>query len=441
MIVREFRQANWQWVTIGMTAVVILCWAILLLSTMPPRSVVMATGPEGGDYQKIGKRYQVALARAGIRLKLVTTAGSLENLALLRDPRSDVNIALLRGGSVDKDEGQLESLGTVFYETLWVFHRGGLEGLTPSSLIGRKVSIGPVGSDSHTLMLDLLKRNGIDHKVELLAFGSQEAADKVLSREIDVVAMLASWETPVVQQLIADERVELANAPTADAYVALYPFLSKVTVPRGVGDLAKDLPSADATLLALKISLVVRKDLHPAIQYLLLSAAEQSQWGLGMFQSAGRLPAAEGIEPPLSSEAVQFYKSGLPFLHNYVPFWMASLVGRLLFLLIPTVAVLYLMVRFLPMLYGPLMRRKVLRLLGELRFLKDDIAAGGGTANNTQLMTRLDQLERQAHRLRMPIADESMYLLQQIAVVRNQLHAGQAFPSVVRHRASLTNGR
>src|SRR5262245_27081955 len=144
MIVREFRQANWQWVTIGITAVVILCWAILLLSTMPPRSVVMATGPEGGDYQKIGKRYQVALARAGIRLKLVTTPGSLENLALLRDPRSDVNIALLRGGSVDKDEGQLESLGTVFYETLWVFHRGGLEGLTPSSLIGRKVSIGPV---------------------------------------------------------------------------------------------------------------------------------------------------------------------------------------------------------------------------------------------------------------------------------------------------------
>ena len=132
----------------------------------------------------------------------------------------------------------------------------------------------------------------------------QEAADKLLAGEIDAAATLASSDAPVVHQLIADERVELLNMARADAYIALYPFLSKATVPRGVGDLAKDLPPADVTLFASKASLVVSKDLHPAIQYLLLNTAVQIHSGVGMFHRAGRFPAAEGIELPLSSEAV-----------------------------------------------------------------------------------------------------------------------------------------
>jgi TRAP transporter TAXI family solute receptor len=432
MIIKEFLRANWHLVTIAATAVAAVSAAFFLLRTMPPGTVVMATGAEGGGYQQMGRRYQAALARAGVELKLVPTPGSLENLALLRDARSEVDVALVQGGSVGQDQGdqgELESLGTLFYEPLWIFHRIGLEMPTMASLRGRKLSIGPVGSGSHALLRELLKRNDVDDQAgDLLALQPQEAADKLLAGEIDAAALLASWDAPVVRRLIVDERVELANAPRADAYVALYPFLSKVTVPRGVGDLAKDIPPTDVTLFAPKASLVVRKDLHPAIQYLLLSAAVQIHSGANMFHPAGRFPAAEGTELPLSREAVQFYKSGQPFLQNNLPFWMASLVGRLLVLLIPIVAVLYPLMRFIPALYGWLMRRRIARLYGELRFLDDDITAGGAAADRLQLIARLDQLEKQAKQLRMPIAYESMmYLLRnQIAVLRSRLVAAQS---------------
>ncbi|MBX9828541.1 MAG: hypothetical protein K2Y27_26565 [Xanthobacteraceae bacterium] len=426
MAVREFLRANWHVVTIAVTAGVIAFAAVFLVSTVPPRTITMATGPEGGGYQVIGRRYRALLAGKGVELKLVATAGSVDNLALLRDPRSGVDIALIQGGSVGKEPGELESLGTLFYEPLWLFHRGALQGETLAALRGRKVSIGPVGSGSRALLVQLLERNEVDQGfAEFLALPPQEAADKLLAGEIDAAALLASWDAPVVQQLITDERIELLNMARADAYVALYPFLSKVTVPRGVGDLAKDLPPADVTLFASKASLVVRADLHPAIQYLLLSTAVQVHSGVTMFNRGGRFPAAEGIELPLSNEAVQFHKSGQPFLQHNLPFWMASLVGRLLVLLIPIVAVLYPMMRFLPALYGWLMRRKIARLYGELRFLEDEIA-GAGAANAAQLMARLDHLEKQASQLRMPIAYESLlYLLRNhIAVVRNRLAAG-----------------
>jgi hypothetical protein len=206
--------------------------------------------------------------------------------------------------------------------------------------------------------------------------------------------------------------------------VALYPFLSKVTVPRGLGDLEKDFPPTDVTLIAPKASLVVRRDLHPAIQDLLLTAAMQIHSGGGVFHGAGRFPAAEGIDLPLSKAANQFYKSGPPFLQNFFPFWIASLVGRLLVLLIPIVAVLYPMMRFLPAVYDWLMRSKIARLYGELRFLEDEIVVRN-TANRTELAARLDQLEKEANRLRIPNTYESMmYLLRnQIAIIRERLKA------------------
>jgi TRAP transporter TAXI family solute receptor len=425
MALREFHLSNWHLLTIAVAAGVIVCAAVLLLSSMPPRSIAMATGPEGGGYYEIGRQYQELLARSGVELRLVPTAGSVENLALLRDPKSGVDMALVQGGSIGNSAGELESLGTLFYEPLWIFHRGGVEGATLAALRGRKVSIGPVGSGSHALLLRLLKLNEMDQGVELFTLPPEDAADKLLAGEIDAAALLASWDAPVVQQLITNDQVELLNLARADAYVALYPFLSKVTLPRGVGDLAKDLPPGDVVLFASKASLVVRKELHSAIQYLLLSTAVQIHSGVSMFHRAGRFPAAEGIELPLSREAVHFYKSGQPFLQHNLPFWMASLVGHLLVLLIPAIAVLYPMFRFLPGLYGWLMRRKIARLYGELRFLEDEITDAGPT-DGAQLTARLDRLETQANQLRMPIVYESMmYLLRHhISIVRNRLTTG-----------------
>ena len=411
-------------VTIAMTAGAVFCAAIVLLGTMPPGEIVMATGPEGGAYQEVGEQYKGALQRSGEHLRLVASAGSVENLALLLDPRSDVNIALIQGGTIRKDEApELESLGALFYEPLWIFHRGEWRGLTLESVRGRRVSIGPPGSGTSTLSLELLKRNDLDKQVgELLALQPQAAAEKLLAGEIDVAFIIASWDAPAVQRLLADERISLADVSRADAYVALYPFLSKVTVPAGVGDLAKHLPPKDVTLLAPTASLVVRKDLHPAIQYLLLSTALQIHSGVGIFHRAGHFPTAEGVDLPLSDVAVQFYRSGQPFLQKALPFWMASLVGRLLLLLIPIFGVLYPMARFLPELYNWLMRSRISRLYGELKFLENEITANG-SADTRDLTARLNKLEKEANDLNVPIAYVTMvYLLrEQVAIVRDQL--------------------
>src|SRR5262245_25361992 len=420
MPIRAFLHHHWPTVTIAVTAAAIGCAALVMLRNMPPHRIVMATGPEGSAYQEDGKRYQAALAKAGVEVQLRSTAGSVETAALLRDPRSGVSVGLLQGGVVGVMQGGgaantagLESLGTVAYEPLWWFRRRENEGVGVDGLRGRKIAIGPPGSGTRALSLELIKRFGMEPQVgELLALGPREAAEKLKAGEIDVAFMMTSWDAPVVQELLADERVALSGFPHADAVVALYPFLNNVIVPRGVTDLTRDQPPADVTLIATKTSLAVREDLHPAIQYLLLNAAREIHSGPSIFNHANAFPAAEAIDMPLSSEAARFYKSGLPFLHDYFPFWMAALLGKLTILLIPILGVLYPMMRFLPALYDWAMQSKVLRMYGELRLLEDEMANARSGRDMGEVITRLDRLEEQANHLRVPVAYASqLYML------------------------------
>jgi hypothetical protein len=276
------------------------------------------------------------------------------------------------------------------------------------------------------LALQLTQLARTEGQYSALSLAPRAAADKLLAGQIDVAFMMTSWESPAVQQLLADERIALSSFPHADALVAIYPFLSKVVVPRGVTDIAKDRPPTDVALIATKASLVVRRDLHPAIQYLLLNAAAKIHSGPSIFNHPNQFPAAETIDIPLSEEALRFYRSGPPFLNDYFPFWIAALMGKLAILLVPILGVLYPMTRFLPRIYDWVMRSKVLRMYRELWVLEDDDMTRGGRhrSRTRELTARLDHLEKQANHLRMPVAYASMLysLRDHIGLVRDALN-------------------
>jgi hypothetical protein len=292
------------------------------------------------------------------------------------------------------------------------------------SLRGRRISIGPEGSGTRALAIELLARNGIDGRfASLLPLAPEEAGERLIRGEIDAALMLASWEAPVVQRLLAEESIELASFPRADAYVALYPFLNKLTVPAGAADLAQDRPPSDVILFAPKASLAVRQDLHPAIQYVLLEAAERIHSGPGVFHGPRQFPAAESVDLPLSDTARQFYRSGRPFLQRHLPLWLAGLIERLLVLLIPLVGVIYPVVRFTPTLYAWEIRRRIFRMYGELRQLEKDLESSRAGESRQDLRARLDRLEEKASHLRVPTfyADLLYALRLHISVVRERL--------------------
>jgi TRAP-type uncharacterized transport system substrate-binding protein len=374
-----------------------------VLRPTPPRSVAMAIGPQGSFEAELGKRYRELFARDGIDLRLVPSAGAVENVARLRDPKSGISIAIIPGGITNREESpRLVSLGTLFYEPLWLFsYNQRLE--TREQLPNLRISIGPEGSASRKLALEFLARVGVfEQKSTLLSLTPQESSAKLLNGDIDAAVLMGAWETPAVRQLLVAKDIDLAPIRRADAFVDLYPFLNKLVLPAGVANLAENRPPTDVLLVAPKASLVVRDDLHPAIQYLLLQAASQIHSQPGVFHKEGQFPAPESIDLPLSTHARQFYKTGSPFLQRNLPFWLAVLAQQLLVLLVPVVGVLYPLLRFSPQIFMSIQSRRVYKLYSELRLLERQLASAESTKDDKYFTERLDPLEDRASRLWVP---------------------------------------
>jgi len=364
----------------------------------------MATYPEGSLNAELVKRYREILARDGINLNLEPSEGAVEALARLKDSKSATSIALVPSGlTTERDSPELASLGTLFYQPLWIFSRHGAVRRHGQPGLFR-ISIGPEGSSSRALSLRLLGRAGIiDQKsTTLLSLTPLESAQKLLHGEIEMAIFLDGWESPAVQQLLNSKDVRLESAPRADAFVALHPYLNKLVLPVGVIDMAEPRPSTDVVLIAPKSSLVVRRDLHPAIQYLLLEAAVEIHSPPRMFQAAGQFPAAESIDLPLSPYALEFYKAGPPFLQRHLPFWLAVFLEQPLVWLIPLLAVLFPLLRVAPTIYDWVEKRRIYKLYSELKRLEDEVSLAVPGRTSRDLIEHLDHLKNRASRLSVP---------------------------------------
>jgi TRAP-type uncharacterized transport system substrate-binding protein len=384
-------------VTVG-----VMLWALIAaLRPLPGRHLSMATGPAGSTYAHEAEKYRKILARDGVDLRLVPTNGAVDNLGLLRDPRSGVSVGFVQAGSIDEDQAQdLESLGTVFYEAVWIFCRCSGELFANGSIL--RLSIGPVGGADRPLALKLLALNGIaESRLELHAYAPEEAEQALLAGKLDAVLILTGWDSPVVQRLARAPDVRLFEFHRADAYVALDPTLTKLVLPRGVADLAHDRPPEDTTLIASKASLAVRRDLHPALQFLLWRAATEVHERAGMFQRAGDFPAAEEIDLPLSDVARHQFRAGPSLLQRTLPFWLAELVQRLLILVLPVAGIIYPLWSLAPRIYRWQMQRRIYRIYGELIGLERELRRAPSRVDLTE---RLDALDRRVLELKVPRA-------------------------------------
>ena len=398
--------------------------AMVLLFKPPPRRVVIAAGPAGSSAWRFAEQYRAIMARQGVVLEVLTTTGPLDNLARLSDPAGRADIGLLPGGTTStEDSPGLVSLGTLFYTPIWVFHRGRLPAVGGSWPRDIRVALGAEGASPGDLGWRRLRAVGYPEDAPRpLTLEPAAAAESLQQGRVDMVAMVEPWEAHEVHVLLAADDVQIADMPRIDAHVALNPYLSKLMLPQGVADLVRNRPPRDVVLMAPKVSLVVRRDLNSAVQYLLLEAATEVHGGAGIFQRAGQFPAPERDDLVLSRAAESYYKSGTPVLQRHLPFWIAVALTQLGLVLLPVVGIAYPVLRGAPALYRWWMRSRLNRLYAELKLVEAAVAARS-EGPHEELASQLDQLAERASGMRVTSAYlQTIYFLRQhIDLVRSRL--------------------
>lgn len=374
----------------------------------PPKKIVISTGSESGAYYQFAQRYATLLAKNGVTLEVRASAGSLENLERLKN--NEAQVGFVQGGVVPprddpdaEEESELLSLGSLFYEPVWVFYRGDKTLTRLTELKGKRIAIGQEGSGVRQLAQQLLEANEISAGDLLVPLAGLVAAEELQQGRIDAAFIIAAEKAPVVQVLLRSPGIKVMSFAQSGAYQRRFPFLTKLTFPHGVADLVRDFPPEDIKVLAPTANLIIRDDLHPALQTLLLQAASEVHGKSGFFQDAGEFPSYKDQMLPLSPEAARYFKSGASFLQRYLPFWLAVLVDRLIVMLVPVFVLLIPLLKVAPAIYNWRVRSKVFRIYGELKFLEDDVKNHFDPAKLGEYRSRLDALDDEASVLHVPL--------------------------------------
>ncbi len=455
-------------------AVGLVAAAYVYLDPQPPKRVTLATGPDGSAYAGFGQRYAMALRGDGVEVELRPTEGAADNLRLLRE--GEVDLAFIRGGLADPvadEEAGLMSLGSLFYEPLWVFYRKPVvvdEGAAmaalavksgktagrprskspaaaapasaptvataaasakassaaaPSNAVGAasdrietldrfkglRLSVDLAGSGVPEIVDKMLEANRIDSGDLVLSnLEPARAVDALLAGELDAVVLASAPESPLVQRLLRAPGIGLMDFAQSEAYTRLFPFLSEVSLPRGVVDLADDLPPSGVSMLAATTSLLSTDDTHPALRDLFARHAQRIHGGSGWFNRARDFPNTRTSELPVSPEGDRAINGSPPFWDRYLPFWASNLLERMWLVIGGLIVLLLPLSRIVPPLYTFQVRRRVFRWYARLREIESRMERGEG--NRSEWLDEIDELDRVANGVTVPLSHaEELYAL------------------------------
>jgi TRAP-type uncharacterized transport system substrate-binding protein len=411
----------------------IVSLALIYFLPSPPSKVTMATGFKGSTVEYFGRQYREIFARSNIELDLrETVAGVMENLKLLQDPQSDVQIAFMSAGVSDgKHAPGLLSLGSVYNAPIWIFYSSNEPIERLSQLKGKRVAVGPIGSITRAEAEQILGKAGVNSEsATLLPFGGTAAVEAMNDGKVDAVWIIGAPDAPAVHSLLHNPNLRIMGFQTAEAFTRMFPELARLTLPQGIIDIDRNIPPNDLPLIGTTVKVLVRSDLHPEIVQLLLQTMVEVHSGANVFQRAGEFPNGTDIEYPVAPAAIDFYKNGPSFMQRHLPLWLSVHAQRAIAVLVAAIALGLPTIRFLPVAYNWITRRRLFYWYAQLKALEASFDAGPMDQHLVEKQSEIERIEEAVSHIRFPLtfSDQLYNLRSHIDIVRRKIATRQNTP-------------
>ena len=391
----------------------------------PPSKVVMATGNKGGIFPYYGWLYREIFARFNIELELRETTGGTENLKLLQDPGSGVQIGLVVGGVSDgKHAPELLSLGTVGNTPFWLFYSSNEPFDRLSQFKGKRIAAGLVGSGPRLSAERILGKAGLNSEnVTFLPFAASAAVEALNDGKVDAVWTAGAPDAPAVRSLLQNPSVHVMSFPTAEAFTIIFPELDRLVLPRGVIDIDRNIPPTDVPLIGTTTKVLVRSDLHPEIVQLLLQAMVEAHGARAIFQRSGEFPNATDTEYPVAPAAIDFYKNGPSYMQRHLPLWLSVHVQRAIAVLVAAIAIGFPLFKLLPLAYNWITRRRLFYWYAKLKALEASFDADPMDIHSADTRAEIERIEDAVSHIHIPLtfSDQVYNLRSHIDIVRRKI--------------------
>ncbi len=380
--------------------------AIHYINPAPPKKIVISAGGASVNNRAYSAIYGALLKQHGVELEIRESAGDVENIRLLKDESSGVDLAFVQDGVARAEgAGALQSLGSLYYEPAWILCRCSERLGHLSKLKGKRIAVGPVGDGSNVLAMRLLRASGVNvSNAHLSKLTGDAAVDALQAGRIDAAIIVDMSDSVLVKRALKDPRIHLISLDDAEALSRQNSYLHHLILPESSIDIAHNIPSKSVHLVAPTTMLVKSENMHPALVYLMMKIIKQIHNGPGILHAKDAFPSIEGFDFPLSTQADNFYRNGPPFLDKYLPFWASTFISRTFIVIVPLLAILLPLSKIIPLAYRTFMRWRLFRYYGELRYLETQINNEQTEFNRDYYCQKLDEIESRAISIKLPIS-------------------------------------
>ena len=405
---------------------VLVATVLVIYFTIPklPDTLKIAAGQPGSYFYETAEIYKKYLAKQGVELEIIQTKGAADSLALLNDNK--VDLAFAHGGLTTKKESpDLVSLGSISYEPLWVFQRKNTKILTDiSQLKGMKVATGEKGTGVEVIASKIFKAEGVNEgNTTILYMDIKEAAERLIQGNIDAAVFMDPPENEIIREFFSSSVINEVSLQDSEALRRRFRYLHVIKIPPSGIDLALEQPHSELLTIAPTAYVAINKKLDAALQYLLLSIIDEVHHDPTLISDENEFPSDKDVDLPLSQDADIYYTKGKPFLQQYLPFQVASLLERLIKVLLPLLLVGAPIFAYAPAVYNWHFRQKLQKRYKSLIEIEEQLANNRSNKSVTEFELMLFDVEKKLNDEKIPssFTNQVFILREHIELVQRKI--------------------
>jgi TRAP transporter TAXI family solute receptor len=299
-------------------------WSQFIRST-----IVIEAGPKGGFFETTAILIQSELKQYGINSTIVRREDTLKIIDDVNDEKSPVEIGFVAQDTGNREYPEVTAVSTIAMEPLFIFCSASLKVKNLQDLKGLRLAVSPPGSGTRAVAELILGVYGVtSQNTTFLPITLGESREAVRNDLVDAAFFLLPPGNKIISELALNPKLRILSLPQADALASNLGFVRHVTIHEGGFDYLNNVPSQDIQLVAIPVTLIIKKDLKPAIVTMITRFVQTHFQNATLVSQPGELLLIHAPSIPVNIHAESVLKNGLPYVYRALPFSFAALIDH-----------------------------------------------------------------------------------------------------------------
>ena len=305
----------------------------LISSFFKDHLIYIEAGPKGGFFDTSANVLKKRLKDYNINAEVINREDTVKIVDDINDNNKNIHVGFVAQDLKNAQFKNVEALGSLILEPLFIFHRKDLELNSLADFKGLKIGIGPVNSGTRLLAETILNLYGVnDQNTTFIDQTHSIHFDMMEKGELDVGFFLLPANNQFVFKLGTNPNLKIFSLKNSKAISRRFDYLYPEIVQAGGFDLINNTPKEDIQVVSLPVDLVAKKNLDPSIVVAISLILKEEFKEPNIISDASSFPSMEYIKNlevnKRAKEIIEMPFGSLPFLYKYLPFKFAAFIDK-----------------------------------------------------------------------------------------------------------------